>query len=45
VREAMDEIGYRGWIQIESGSKLGPVPSYKANREYLKSVFPATLTA
>ena len=43
VREAMDEIGYRGWIQIESGSKLGPVPSYKANRDYLKTVFPATV--
>jgi sugar phosphate isomerase/epimerase len=40
VREAMDDIGYRGWIQIESGSKLGPVPSYKANREYLKTIFP-----
>lgn len=43
VREAMDEIGYRGWIQIESGSKLGPIPSYKANREYLKTVFPAAV--
>jgi len=42
VREAMDEIGYRGWIQIESGGKLGPVPSFKANREYLKTVFPAS---
>jgi sugar phosphate isomerase/epimerase len=41
VREAMDEIGYRGWIQIESGSKLGPIPSYRANREYLNRVFPA----
>ena len=43
VREAMDEIGYRGWIQIESGSKLGPIPSFKANRAYLKEVFPATV--
>lgn len=40
VREAMDEIGYRGWIQIEGAQPLGLVESYKADAEYLRSVFP-----
>jgi L-ribulose-5-phosphate 3-epimerase len=43
VREAMDDIGYRGWIQIEGAMPLGLVPSYRKDREYLKSVFPSAV--
>ena len=41
VRLAMDDIGYRGWIQVEGAKPLGLVKSYKADAEYLKSIFPA----
>jgi L-ribulose-5-phosphate 3-epimerase len=41
VRLAMDDIGYRGWIQIEGAKPLGLMKSYKADAEYLKSIFPA----
>jgi sugar phosphate isomerase/epimerase len=44
VRTAMDDIGYRGWIQIE-----GAVPrdaqmpdSYRKNLAFLRGLFPAT---
>lgn len=40
VRLAMDDIGFRGWIQIEGAKPLGLVESYKQNAEYLRSVFP-----
>jgi len=40
VREAMDAIGYRGWIQIEAAAPHGLVPDYKAHLAFLKSVFP-----
>lgn len=40
VREAMDAIGYSGWIQIEGAKPLGLFESYKADCKYLKSVFP-----
>jgi sugar phosphate isomerase/epimerase len=40
VREAMDAIEYRGWIQIEGATPLGLVESYKQDAEYLRSVFP-----
>jgi len=48
VREAMDEIGYRGWIVFES-SKWGPKEIISAeeegkfakNIEYLRGIFPA----
>lgn len=40
VRKAMDDIGYRGWIQIEGAQPHGMVESYKQDRAYLKSVFP-----
>ncbi len=41
VRRAMDDIGYRGWIQIE-GTKLplGPEESVRYDLEYLRGVFP-----
>ena len=40
VRRAMDDIGYRGWIQIEGAQPLGMIESYKQDRQYLKTVFP-----
>ena len=40
VREAMDEIGYEGWIQIEGaippGGKL--IESYQANNQFLRGI-------
>ncbi|HZP00147.1 MAG TPA: sugar phosphate isomerase/epimerase family protein [Terriglobia bacterium] len=41
VRRAMDDIGYRGWIQIE-GTKfpLGVEESVEYDAKYLHSVFP-----
>jgi len=41
VRRAMDDIGYRGWIQIEGATPLGLKESYRYDAQYLKSVFPA----
>jgi sugar phosphate isomerase/epimerase len=41
VREAMDEIGFSGWIQIEAAARNGVVPDYKAHLAYLKGIFPA----
>jgi sugar phosphate isomerase/epimerase len=40
VREAMDAIGYAGWVQIEGAVPEGAqmLPSYRANREFLRSV-------
>lgn len=40
VREAMDEIGYSGWIQIEAAAPHNLVDDYKAHLAFLKSVFP-----
>ncbi len=40
VRKAMDEIGYRGWIQIEGATPLGMIESYKQDAQYLRSIFP-----
>lgn len=39
VRMAMDDIGHRGWIQIEGATPLGLMESYKYNCSYLKKVF------
>ncbi len=44
VRMAMDDIGYRGWIQIEGATPLGLMESYKQNAAYLRSVFPRQVT-
>jgi hypothetical protein len=43
VRAALDDIGYRGWAQIEGAIPKGGqmLESYKANRQYLRTVFPA----
>ena len=42
VRRAIDEIGYRGWIQIE-GTKmpLGVEESVRYDEKYLRTVFPS----
>jgi sugar phosphate isomerase/epimerase len=39
VREAMEEIGYRGWIQIEAAAPKELVADYSAHREFLRGVF------
>jgi len=40
VRKAIDDIGYNGWIQLESARPNGVVPDYRTQTEYLRSVFP-----
>jgi len=40
VRRAMDDIGYRGWIQMEGAQPLGMEKSYRHNAEYLRGIFP-----
>jgi len=40
VRQAIDEIGFSGWIQIEGAAPNGVVPDYRANLAYLRSQFP-----
>jgi sugar phosphate isomerase/epimerase len=40
VRRAMDDIGYRGWIQLEAAAPGGIVPAYTAQCKFLKGVFP-----
>lgn len=43
VREALDDLGYRGWIQIEGAVPPGGqmLPSYQANCKFLRGVFGA----
>jgi L-ribulose-5-phosphate 3-epimerase len=41
VREAMDAIDYRGWIQIEAEAPHGLVEDYRADLKFLKAIFPA----
>jgi len=45
VREAMDAIGYRGWLVME-GTKmpLGVEKSCRYDAEYLRTVFPRTVS-
>jgi sugar phosphate isomerase/epimerase len=42
VRNAMDDIGYRGWMQIEGAVPKGGkmMDSYKANLRFLRGIFP-----
>jgi len=41
IRKAMDDIGCRGWIQIEGWkTPLGMEDSYRYDGEYLKKIFP-----
>jgi sugar phosphate isomerase/epimerase len=41
VREAMDDIGYSGWIQIEAAAPKDLVTDYRAHLAYLRKVFGA----
>lgn len=41
VRQAMDEIDYRGWIQIEAAAPHSLVEDYRADLTFLKGIFPA----
>ena len=44
VRKAMDDIGYRGWMQIEGvKSPLGAVESVRYDLNYLRKIFPPTV--
>jgi sugar phosphate isomerase/epimerase len=44
VREAIEKIGYRGWLVIEEATVKGrPVADcYRHNLSYLRSMFPST---
>jgi sugar phosphate isomerase/epimerase len=44
VRKAMDDIHYRGWIQIEAATPHGLIADYTADRKYLKELFPRTVS-
>lgn len=43
VREAIDEIGYTGWVQIEGAipPRETLVPSYRENVRFLRGLFPS----
>ncbi len=43
VRQALDDIRYRGWIQIEAATPHGLIPDYTADRKFLKKLFPRTV--
>lgn len=44
VRKAMDDIGYRGWMQIEGvKSPLGVEESVRYDLNYLRGIFPRTV--
>jgi sugar phosphate isomerase/epimerase len=40
VRQALDDIEYSGWIQLESAAPNGVVKDYTAQGKYLKGLFP-----
>jgi len=39
VRQAMDAIDYRGWIQLEAAAPRALVPDYQAQCKFLKDIF------
>lgn len=41
VRAAMDDIDYRGWIQIEAAAPHSIIEDYRADLNYLRGIFPA----
>lgn len=43
VRKTLDEIGYRGWIVLESAAPHGLIPDYTAQCKYLRTLFPPTV--
>jgi sugar phosphate isomerase/epimerase len=42
VKAALDDIGWQGWLVIESATPRGMAApeAYRANQKYLRSVFP-----
>jgi sugar phosphate isomerase/epimerase len=44
VRKAMDDIQYRGWIQIEAAAPHGLLPDYQAHCKFLKEIFPRVVS-
>jgi sugar phosphate isomerase/epimerase len=40
VREAIDAVGYRGWIQLESAAPNGVMVDYKSQGQFVRSLFP-----
>jgi sugar phosphate isomerase/epimerase len=42
VRKAIDDIGYRGWLQIEGAvpDNADMLESYVQNNRYVRSIFP-----
>ena len=40
VRQAIDAIGYRGWIILESARPGGVVPAYTSQCKFLRGIFP-----
>jgi sugar phosphate isomerase/epimerase len=40
VRNALDDIQYSGWIQIEAAAPHGLIADYAADCKYLKSTSP-----
>lgn len=40
VREAIDDIGYSGWFQIEAARPSGVEQDYAAHYRYLRTIFP-----
>ena len=42
VRDALDDIHYSGWINLESASPNGIVPDYTTQCNYLKELFPTS---
>jgi sugar phosphate isomerase/epimerase len=40
VRQALDEIGYSGWIVIEAAAPRGVIPDYTTDCKFLKGIFP-----
>ncbi len=41
VRQAMDDIDYSGWIQIEAAAPHSLVEDYRADLKFLKGIFPS----
>jgi sugar phosphate isomerase/epimerase len=41
VRQAMDDIDYRGWIQIEAAAPHSLIEDYRADLKFLKGIFPS----
>ena len=43
VRRAMDDVGYRGWIQLEAARPNGLIQDYTAHLNFLRGVFPKSV--